>query len=61
VAKAGQAGLPPGPPAAALKGATMGYWKREYTERRNGKQLFLAEAKTGAPPRPAENEDKGEK
>ena len=23
----------------------MGYWKREYTERRTGKPLFLAEAK----------------
>jgi hypothetical protein len=32
----------------------MGYWKREYTERRNGKQLFLPETKTEATPPPAD-------
>jgi len=34
----------------------MGYWKREYTERRNGKQLFLPETKTEAAPPPADRE-----
>ena len=39
----------------------MGYWKREYTERRTGKPLFLAEAKPDAPPPPPppEKDDKG--
>ena len=30
----------------------MGYWKREYTERKNGKPLFVPEAKRL---RPVEN------
>jgi hypothetical protein len=34
----------------------MGYWKREYTERRNGKPLFLPETKTEAAPPPADEE-----
>jgi hypothetical protein len=34
----------------------MGYWKREYTERRNGKPLFRPETKSEATPPPAEKE-----
>jgi hypothetical protein len=34
----------------------MGYWKREYTERRTGKPLFLAEAKADPAPPPAEKD-----
>jgi hypothetical protein len=34
----------------------MGYWKREYTERRNGKQLFRSETKVEASPPPAERD-----
>jgi hypothetical protein len=34
----------------------MGYWKREYTERRTGKPLFLAEAKAEEAPPPAEKD-----
>jgi hypothetical protein len=39
----------------------MGYWKREYTERRTGKPLFLAEAKTeaAAPPAAPAEKDAG--
>jgi hypothetical protein len=39
----------------------MGYWKREYTERRTGKPLFLAETKAEDPPPPSppEKDDKG--
>jgi hypothetical protein len=34
----------------------MGYWKREYTERRTGKPLFLAEVKADAAPAAAEKD-----
>jgi hypothetical protein len=39
----------------------MGYWKREYTERRTGKPLFLPETKIEDPPPtpPAEKDDRG--